>query len=627
MATSTKPCPYCGAMNLGAAAACIACNRPFPAAAAAPAAPAISPPAAGAGPSPARTMFGYAAPKIPAPGTPGAPGIAPTGQPGHQPPAAAATAPTQVQTPIASAGNSPGNWRPPASITGAPPHVAPQSVPHTAQLVPQPMFTLAPQPGLQAAAPPHAATNLPPGNSPPPAYAATTIPPASSPPAPNMSAAATAATMVPEAAMQSPFAGHHAGAYQAPAPAAMAPASQQAYVAPPMQQQQQAYVAPPMQPQQQAYVAPPMQPGQQAYVAPPMQPGQQAYVAPPMQPGQQAYVAPPMQPGQQAYVAPPMQQPSYGQPPTMPPAQSYGGGPAYVGPDTPGPLDDWARKLPSSQRGTLFGHSLDLFANLEMRNLLLMIFGVMLCSCLVLPMSTLGENVWAFSKGVPKFSMLVFPVLAGAFYIAVARNLVSHALVGAALSVVAIVGVFSMGGESSGNPLGSNTYYFGLAALLFGLMARLQFPEAMAPRAIIALGAIFWLVFMIDAVEFIFTFEHMPAFLVIHNLLFFAVLLAGIASGALAVPADKLPPALRSLEAFAPLLTAIVIAWVVIQPILFMLGLMGATTFSHGLVIGLRLIVVAVGYFGVWTLAAPGTFKIVTELLGGKTQGGQAGQA
>lgn len=569
-------------MNLGAAAACIACNRPFPAAAASET-PAISPPTAAAGPSPARTMFGYAAPKIPAPG---APGIAPSGQPAGQPASAAATAPTQVQTPIASAGNSPGHWRPPASITGAPPHIAPASAPpvaaqpQTAQLVPQPMFTLAPQPA--GAAPTHAATTIPPGAQPPPAYAATTIPPAGSPPAPNMSAAATAATMVPDAAMPSPFAGQQAVAYQPP---------------------------------------------QQAYVAPPMQPPQQAYVAPPMQPPQQAYVAPPMQPGQQAYVAPPMPQQSYGQPPTMPPAQqAYGESPAYVGPDTAGPLDDWARKLPSSQRGTLFGQSIDVFANVQTRNLLLMIFGVMLCSCLFLPVDTLFKTRWPWSDGVNKFSMLVFPVLAGAFYIAVARNVVSHALISVALSVVAIVGVFSMGGDSGGSPFGSNTYFFGLAALLFGLMTRTALPEATVPRVITALGSIFWLVFMIDAVDFIFTFKGMPALLVIHNLIFFAVLLAGILCAALAVPANQLPPALRPIEALAPLLTVVVIAWLVIQPIILMFALMSGS-FSNGLVMGLRMLIVAAGYFGVWTLAAPGTFKIASELLGGKAPGGQAGQA
>src|SRR5512132_1859291 len=64
MATQTRPCPYCGAAVLMNAPACGTCGRPMPPAQA----------GAGGGQQPAKTMFGYAAPVVPAANRPGTPG-------------------------------------------------------------------------------------------------------------------------------------------------------------------------------------------------------------------------------------------------------------------------------------------------------------------------------------------------------------------------------------------------------------------------------------------------------------------------------------------------------------------------------------------------------------------------
>src|SRR5512140_496523 len=96
MATPTRPCPYCGAAVLMNAPSCGTCGRPMP------------PMQAGAPPQgqPAKTMFGYAAPQVPRPGSaPAAPAApvpaagrpAPAPQGGFQPPPQQGFAPPQPQ--------------------------------------------------------------------------------------------------------------------------------------------------------------------------------------------------------------------------------------------------------------------------------------------------------------------------------------------------------------------------------------------------------------------------------------------------------------------------------------------------------------------------------------------------
>src|SRR4029453_11104680 len=94
MATPTRPCPYCGAAVLMNAPACGTCGRPMP------------PMQAGAPPGgaqPAKTMFGYAAPQIPA-------GARPAGGP---PPAQ-----TPAPTPTRPTGQTGGGYGPPAGGGG-----------------------------------------------------------------------------------------------------------------------------------------------------------------------------------------------------------------------------------------------------------------------------------------------------------------------------------------------------------------------------------------------------------------------------------------------------------------------------------------------------------------------------
>ena len=530
MATPTRPCPYCGAAVLTTSPHCGNCGRPVP--------PAPQGPGQAA---PAKTIFGYSAPRTPGAGAPA---------PAARPPTPAAGSPAGLPGPQRQqpASAPPGFGQPPPS---APPSYGQQQ--------------------------------------PPPSYGQS--PPAAAPPS-------YGAPQQP----QRPAPGGYGQPQQPPQPPQPPP-------------QQQGYGAPP---QQQGYGAPPQQPP----------PQQQGYGAPPQQ---QGYGAPPQQQGY------PQQQAGY-------PQQHghHGGGDA---------LANFASRLPQSAPGTLFGIPLSTLRDPNVERKALMFAGVALLAALAIPLAKGGgHTMFAFSKGAPKFTGLVWPIIAAAVYLFIAMaphetkqkmpTVVlkwSPFLIGLlSLGIVGwgFVGVmkFEMAMAAAQLPDGVDTpglpgswlmFMWGYPILLFGLLSRLANPQDMIARIIIGVGAFFCLFAFIDFLDVAFKFSGQGPFGVIHHILFFIVLILAVAS-AVFVPTPQMVPSLASVDAFAPMVTAILILWVPTEIVLLLLD---SLTHSHGginaVFFALHASVNAFAYFGILMLTAPEAYDAAKAMF--QARGGYPG--
>jgi hypothetical protein len=493
-------------------------------------------------------MFGYAAPVVKPP-VPGQPAQpAQPAAPAWQPPPAA----PQPGFPPPAAAPQPG-FPPPAAPPAAPAWQPPPA---------------APQPGFPPpAAPPPAMGGGFPGQPPPPMGGQPGYPP---PPA---------------------MGGGFPGQPPAPAP-------QPGYPPPPMGGGQP---PPPMGGGQ-----PPPQMGGGFQPPPPM--GGGGFQPPP--PAQPGYPPPPAQPG----YPPPPAQPGYPPPPAG----------AFAAPqqDLPGPLDNLARAMPGSQPGTLFGVPLARLRDPGLQRKALFVLGIALAAAVFVPLTT--EPKMYFAWDVSFFKGMLWPLLAAASYLLVAaappniRNQVPPIVLewlpfGVSFAGIQIVGIGPLAMLPGASPGGAwYLYSIGMAVLLFGLLARLQNPNDQTARIIVAVGAGCLLLPWIDFLGEAFKFSHVGFVMIIHNLLFFLVLLLGIACALYVVPPAKLPPALKAIDALAPLVTAVIALWLPLQVILVGLGLWLAPGMGLGFLTALLLMVrglmILAAYFGVLMLTAPAAF-------------------
>ncbi len=452
---------------------------------------------------------------------------------------------------------------------------------------------------------------------------------------------APAKTMFGYAAPVVPQANRPGG--QAPAPAQAprpgAPGPQPGF---PQQQPPQAnpYGAP-QQPQANPYGAP-QQPAPPAnpYGAP--QPQANPYGAP-QQP------APPANP----YGAPQPQANPYGAPQQPPQANPYGapqanpyGAPAGGGypqaqqgfgapqQDLPGPLDDLARKMPSSAPGTIFGFPVSALRDPGLQKKILLMAGIALVASIVIPYN-LSPMIFAWSFP-DKFAALIWPIIAGGAYLLLTaapadmRAKVPPMVLQWIPFGVAYAGVFisQMGFGGFGGGLGGigGLYILGYSTLVFGLLARIAQPQDQTARIIIAVGAGCLIPSFLDYLSVAFKFGGFPILLVIHNLLWFVVLVIGVFCIVFVVPPKKLPPALQAVDALGPLFAAILIGWLPLQQVLIALAALihghagvGAILFlAHGLL-------PIVAYFGVLMMAAPNAYEEAMRMFkkgGSPPQGG-----
>ncbi|MFT3699293.1 MAG: hypothetical protein QM831_39460 [Kofleriaceae bacterium] len=494
--------------------------------------------------------------------------------------------------------------------------------------------------------------------------------------------AAPAKTMFGYAAPQIPQAQRPAGqggpaAPQAPQPArpgsstnpgggfgqqGFQPPQQQGFGQPqaPAPQQPQQPANPYGQPQQPQGFGQPQQPqgfGQQPnpYGQPQQpygQPQQPQGFGQPQQPQQPANpYGQPQQPqgfGQQPnpYGQPQQPQQPYGQP--QQPANPYGapqqgfGGPQPGYPqaqnpfappqqDLPGPLDNMARHIPQSAPGTIFGIPVARLRDPGFQRLVLLIAGIGLLVGIIVPFHL---SPTAFSWDAPeKFNFLIWPIIAGGAYLllTVAPPNIKQNVPPIVLHwlpfTVAFLGIFIArtaivyGGAVVEMPLimwPSTLLMLGFAVLVFGLLARIAQPQDQVARIIIAVGAVMLVPDYIDVLRVVFHFSG-GVLSIIHGLIAFIVLTIGVLCVLFVVPPQKLPPALQSLDAFAPLVTALLIVFLPLNIVLVYLdSMIQMKEFISPLLQMAHALLQVIAYFLVLMMASPSAYEEATALITGR---------
>jgi len=394
-------------------------------------------------------------------------------------------------------------------------------------------------------------------------------------------------------------------------------------------------------PQQQGFAPQPAAPAQPAYGQPQPgfpQPQQPAYGQPPQQAG-----FPPQQPGG---FPPPQQPPAYGQPqapaygqPQQPYGQpqqpGYGQPQGFGGPqpgypqaqnpfappqqDLPGPLDNMARHIPQSPPGTIFGMPVARLRDPSLQRTVLLLAGIALIASIIVPYS-IHPNIFSWSEGQPKFDTMIWPIIAGGAYLLLTsappnlRQNIPPIVLHWLPFGVAFVGIFI----AKVLVVPSSLLTLGYAVLVFGLLARIAQPQDQIARIILAVGAGMLVPDYIDLLRVAFKFSG-GALDTIYGLLFFLVLTLGVLCILFVVPPQKLPPALQSLDAFGPLIAAVLIVWLPLNIVLFGLIMMiqakavlGPILFiAHGLL-------PVLAYFGVLMMASPAAYEEATALITGR---------
>ncbi len=303
-----------------------------------------------------------------------------------------------------------------------------------------------------------------------------------------------------------------------------------------------------------------------------------------------------------------------------------------------GGIAGFAARAPSSKAGTLFGIPLSSLRDQKLEQKVLLVCGILILGGLALPYLTKPKLIFAFSSGMPKFKMLILPLLAGICYLAVALQpqavrekippiVLQWVPFGVSLAAVGIIGFVAIPGGGGG----SGIVQWGYPVLVFGLLASLSRPDDAVARSIILAGAGLLLVGWIDALDMAFKFKAGPGaptwiFFGLYNLFNFLVLTLAVATSAFSLA--KWVPNLKPLEAFMPLCTAILLVWLPVQAILMMLIMMihlkmGAAGFlfgAHGLIN-------IVAFFGVLMMTAPEAYDRVMEMFAGHQQQVQQGGA
>ncbi len=439
------------------------------------------------------------------------------------------------------------------------------------------------------------------------------------------------------------------------------PQQQQGY---PQQGQQPAYGQPP---QQQGYGQQPQgnqsgfgQPQQPAYGQPqqpayPQAQPQQGYGQQPGYPqapqgyGQQqpGYGQQPQGYGQQPGYGQPAAPQGYGQQPGYPQQQGFGQQPGYPQAQNPfappaqeqhhGGMENVAHKLPQSAPGTLFGFPIGKLRDPSVQRKILFLAGVALVASIAVPF-TLSPTVFPFSSGVPKWDFLLWPLISGGLYLLVAaapadlRTKVPPMVLHWIPFAVSLFGIFQGFGGGGGGGAGAlagvhdTLYTLGYAVLVFGLLARIAQPADQIARIIIAVGGGMMVPGLLHMFDYAFHFSGVPALLVVYVLLDFIVTLLGVACILFVVPPQKLPPALQSVDAFGPMICALLIMWLPAQVVLFGLAMLVHMHAGVSAVLLMaHMLLPILAYFGVLMMASPAAYEEFMAMFKKGGGGGQAG--
>lgn len=326
--------------------------------------------------------------------------------------------------------------------------------------------------------------------------------------------------------------------------------------------------------------------------------------------------------------------------------------------DLPGPLDDLARRLPQSKPGTLFGIPLSTLRDVSVQKSLMLIAGIALIAAVFVPWQLSPTEMSWDMRGMEGdkmiFSQVVWPLIAGAVYLLMTaappdmrKNIPPIVLqwlpFGVALLGIAITraGGFTtffaamdtLQAKRDRDALTTAKdmwdmlwlYSLGYSVLCFGLLARLAQPQDQIARIVIAVGAGLTLFMFINGFGVFFSFKA-GALYGIHNLLFFVVSLLALACIAFVVPAQKVP-ALAAIDALAPAVTAVLLAWLPLEAVLLLLAKLvhGDDKFLNNILGFAHVLLPVVAFFGVLMVTAPAAYDELKAQLGKKGMGPPGG--
>ncbi|HEX4422366.1 MAG TPA: hypothetical protein VH165_30845, partial [Kofleriaceae bacterium] len=287
--------------------------------------------------------------------------------------------------------------------------------------------------------------------------------------------------------------------------------------------------------------------------------------------------------------------------------------------------NDMMGKLPQSAPGTIFGFSVSRLRDPGLQKKILFLAGVALVASVAVPFS-LSPLLFAWSGG--GFEFFLWPLISGGAYLLLTaapqdmRAKVPPVVLQWIPFGVAYAGIFisHMGfgfaaflAASSGGGVGmggaGGLYILGYSVLVFGLLARIAQPTDQIARIVIAIGA-GCLVFSWLGGFHLLSFGGMPILFILHNLLWFLVLSLGVFCIVFVVPPAKLPPALQTVDAFGPLIAAVLIAWLPLQQVLIALAMIihGHVLIGALLMLGHGLLPI-LAYFGVLMMASPAAYE------------------
>jgi hypothetical protein len=303
-------------------------------------------------------------------------------------------------------------------------------------------------------------------------------------------------------------------------------------------------------------------------------------------------------------------------------------------------LGDFAHKLPQSAPGTIFGFPVATLRDQILQKKILFLAGVALLVSVAVPTSLSPlQGLWTGMT----FGSFIWPLIAGLAYLLLTaapadiRAKVPPVVLQWIPFAVAYAGIFisHMGGMGMlisymSNGGSDSLFILGYSVLVFGLLARIAQPQDQIARIVIAAGAACLIPTWIGLFH---VFGGLGPFglsmivPLIIGILTFLVVTLGVLCLVFVVPPAKLPPALQAVDAFAPLVAALLIVWLPLTPVLFALaGIVREPKHILDVILGLgHMLLPIVAYFGVLMMASPAAYeeaKAMFDKAGGGGPGG-----
>ena len=230
---------------------------------------------------------------------------------------------------------------------------------------------------------------------------------------------------------------------------------------------------------------------------------------------------------------------------------------------------------------------------------------VALVASIVVPLAVSPALV--FPRDGSLWTFVLFPIIAGGAYLLVAaappnlRQQIPPIVIQWIPFGISFWGLMSTGFGGGG------LYTFAYALLLFGLLSRIAKPSDQTARTIIVIGAGLLVIPFLGMIGDTFSFKG-GVLHIVANLLGFLVTALGIFCVLFIAPPQKLPPALQAIDAFGPMICAILLVWPVVALVLALLGGIIEGSIVGSLLFFARYLLYLIAFLGVFLMAAPSVY-------------------